>query len=88
MIVLHGNVSKSAIAAGVGRRTLCRWLQEPKFREAVSKAEREAFGHTMRRLTDLVAKAIDTVAEIVEDRDISGTVRLRAAIGVLDHAIR
>jgi hypothetical protein len=41
-LLSHRSVEEAARAAGVGYKTLLRWLELPEFRDAYRKARREA----------------------------------------------
>src|SRR5450759_4212405 len=84
-LLTERNVPAAAKAAGVGKRTLYRWLTQPEFKAAVQQSVTDAIGAAVRRLVGLSGKAIDTIEEILDDKDIQLNhpyISLRAAISL------
>ena len=46
-LLTQRNVEEAARAAGIGVRTLLRWLKLPEFQSAYRQARRDAFGQAM-----------------------------------------
>jgi hypothetical protein len=82
------NALAAAKAAGVGERTLFRWLADPVFRVAVREAEADAIDTASRRLVGLSDTAIDTLAGILTDEETAPALKLRAAQAILDHLLK
>jgi len=83
------DVRGAAEVAGVGERTLHRWLaDDPLFRATLTAAEGEAIDATTRRLVGLQDGAIDTIKALLDDKTTPATVRLRAAAAVLDYLLK
>lgn len=78
----------AAIAAGVTRRTVDRYLQEPAVHAALEAATGAALGDVARRMIGAMATALDTMLALTEDKDAPATVRLRAAIAIVEHGPR
>lgn len=87
-LLLSGNVSEAAASAGVGRRTLCRWLKDPQFKAILATLERDAIESAARRLAGSSEKALLTIERILASDSASDGLRLRAAFGLLDHALK
>jgi hypothetical protein len=49
-LLTQRNVEEAARAAGIGVRTLLRWLKLPEFQSAYRQARRDAFGQAIARL--------------------------------------
>ena len=81
-------LAEAAQTAQVGERTLARWLTEPVFRAALSQAEGDLLDAATRRLLSLQDSAIGAFEAVLDGEEVSHTVRLRAAQGVLDHLLR
>ena len=57
----------AAKVAGVGERTLYRWLQDDDdFKAALSLAEAEVFSDASRRLSGLLGRSIDELGKLLE----------------------
>ena len=82
-------VADAAAAAGVGHRTLARWLaDDPEFRSALQRAEGLAIDAAVRRLVGLQDAAVDVFDDVLSNSSISPTVRLRAASSVIDYLLK
>jgi hypothetical protein len=49
-LLTQRNVEEAARTAGIGARTLLRWLKLPEFQDAYRQARREAFSQSISRL--------------------------------------
>jgi hypothetical protein len=78
-LLTHRNVEEAARAAGIGARTLLRWLKLPEFQNAYRQARREAFGQAVARLQQGTAAAATTLLKIMIDPCAPASVRVRAA---------
>ncbi len=56
----------AAKAAGVGERTLYKWLGEPGFRKALRSAEADILDDVTRRLTAGQRLALDTLEKLIQ----------------------
>jgi len=74
--------------AGVGARTLLRWLKLPEFQNAYRQARREAFGQAIARLQQGSAAAATTLLKVMLDAATPHSTRVRAAESVLTHAAK
>jgi transposase-like protein len=82
------NVDEAARAAGVGSRTLYRWMKEPDFDAAYRAARRAAFSQSAARLQQMCSAAVTTLGKIMVDPNSPVASRVRAAGSVLDHAAK
>ena len=60
-------MARAAAAAGVGERSLRRWMTEPVFRDAVFRARREAFGQAIWLTQRYAAGAVATLVKVMGD---------------------
>lgn len=82
------SVSEAAGSAGVGERTLYRWLAEDQaFRAALNQAEGDLLDTATRRLLTLQGKAIDALEHLIDSAETEG-VRLRAAQVAIDTSLK
>ena len=82
------NVQTAAERAGVNRKTLGRWLQEPDFWRAYQLHSNDALQLASRRLTNKLDGAVELLGDVMEDDEAPAGVRLRAAQLVVDGALR
>jgi hypothetical protein len=76
----------AAKAAGVGKATLWRWMQQPAFREAYRRARREAVEQVRARLQQASGEAVEVLRDVMNDQDAPHASRVSAARTVLDMA--
>ncbi len=75
----------AAKAAGVGKATLWRWMQQPAFREAYRHARRKAVEQARARQQQASGEAL---REVMNDQDAPHASRVSAARTVLDMAMQ
>jgi hypothetical protein len=85
-LLTQRNVEEAARAAGIGARTLLRWLKLPEFQSAYRQARREAFGQSIARLQQGTSAAATTLLKIMIDPSAPASVRVRAADSIFNHA--
>ena len=73
------NIEEAARAAGVGTRTLIRWLKLPEFGKEYRKARREAVHQSVARLQQATGAAATIVLKLMTDPNVPAAVKLRAA---------
>jgi hypothetical protein len=77
------NMEEAARTAGIGIKTLLRWLQLPEFQEAYRDARRAAFSQSIARLQQASSAAAATLLKIMVDPTTPASCRIRAADSVL-----
>jgi hypothetical protein len=87
-LLTQRNVEEAARAAGIGARTLLRWMKVPEFQSAYRQARREAFGQAVARLQQGTSAAVTTLMKIMIDPSAPASVRVRAADSVFNHAAK
>lgn len=85
-LLSHPTHEAAAKAAGVSESTLARWLREPTFAAAVREARRRALEQALGTLSAATAEAVETLRACLGAE--GEAVRLRAAVAVLEHALR
>jgi hypothetical protein len=82
-LLSNPTLQAAAQAAGVGERTLRRWLSEDRtFRAAYREARSESMRQATARLQAAAGEAVDTLRELMGLKD-RPDVRARAALGIL-----
>lgn len=88
-LLVAPSIQGAATIAGVGERTLHRWLKDQAFLLALRDAERAAVEAAGRWLLVLQEAALATFERLLDERvDVPDSVRLRAAQAVLDNFFR
>jgi len=78
-------VKDAAKAAGVGRRTVYRYMAEPVFQAALRDAQGQMLRLAVARMAGLMEKALDVIGLDLEPGHDKAHIRLRAAALVLRH---
>ena len=87
-LLTQRNIEEAARTAGIGPRTLLRWLKIPEFKNAYREARRDAFGQAIARLQQGTSAAATTLLKVMIDPSAPASVRVRAADSVLNHAAK
>ncbi len=87
-LLTHRNIEEAAGAAGIGARTLLRWLKIPEFQAAYRQARRDAFGQAVARLQQGTSAAATTLLKTLIDPGTPPSVKVRAAEAIFNHAAR
>ena len=85
-LVEHGTIRDAAKAAGVSERTLYERMKQEDFRNLYQNARTDVLRSAVLNLTRRLQEAIETVSEIMTDKEISPATRLQAAQTILNHA--
>lgn len=88
-LLSEATIESAAKAAKVGDRTLRRWLADDlNFQAELTQAEAQLIDKGTRQLISLMSTSVETIAAIRDDRDAPYSVRLRAAVTLLDMLVR
>ena|SRR5690242_9435632 len=82
------NIDDAARVAGVGTRTLLRWMKLPEFQAPYREARRAAFGQAVARLQQGASAAATTLLKTMIDPATPASVRVRAAECVMNQATK
>src|SRR6202171_6287543 len=80
------NVEEAARSAGIGTRTLLRWMKDPEFDAAFRAARRAAFGQTTARLQQGSSAVATILMKLMLDANTPASTRVRAAEIIVSHA--
>jgi hypothetical protein len=86
-LLTESDAKAAAAAAGVGYRTLCRWLTFERFRLALTQAEGAALDGATRRLLVGQSRALDALEGLIKSSK-SETVQRQAAVNWLDTLLK
>ena len=71
--------ARAAAVAGIGERTLRRWMATTAFRNAVYRARREAFGQAIWLTQRNAPVAVDTLVKVMNDESAPPSAKVSAA---------
>ena len=87
LLIAAGRSIKAAAAeADCGERTAHTWLEDPRFRTLVAELRGRMLDEAVGSLAEATNEAVGTLRKLLGDGNSS--VRLRAALGILDAAVR
>ncbi len=81
-------ISKAAKKAGVGERTLLRWLKLDDFQAAYRIAQREVLSQAIAQIHQATSESVKTFRSIMMDESAPASARVAAAKIVLEVAIK
>ena len=85
-LLVEPSVASAAVKAGVGERTLHRWMRLKHFSEEYRYARREAFCQAIALTQRSSAAAVATLLRIMHDPKATASARVSAASHVLKFA--
>lgn len=80
------SVARAAVQAGITRRQLDRWLDNPDFQRRLRRARDRVFGAALCRLCALASEAVEVLARGLEDNPSVNRIQLWSAKAILEHA--
>ena len=84
-LLTQATIEKAARVAGIGTRTLMRWLQVPEFQAAYRKARQDALSQSIARLEKGSPAAVATLFNVMAGPGTPASVRVHAANCFLNH---
>jgi hypothetical protein len=87
-LLTQRNIEEAARTAGIGTRTLMRWLQAPEFQKAYRPARRDAYSQAVARLQQGTSAAATILLKTMIDPGTPASVRVRAAEAIFCHAFK
>jgi len=85
-LLCHASVAGAAAACGISGRTIHRWLQDPKFRTALRKMQHDHVGQAHSGLQGITADAVETLREVLNNREAPAGARVSACRATLSLA--
>ena len=85
-LLTENTIGEAAAKAGVCERTLKNWLVLPEFATAYRAARQEVLDRAVTRLLTVCGEAVDTLRACLTSAKPGD--RIRAAVAILDHAIK
>ena len=87
-LLTQRNIEEAARSAGIGTRTLMRWLQMPEFQKAYRQARRDAYSQAVARLQQGTSAAATILLKTMIDPGTPASVRVRAAEVIFSQAFK
>ena len=78
-------IRAAARTAGIGERTIHRYLADPEFTAELRKRQDAILAATTAALVGLAGDAVETLRDVLQDTEASHSVKLRAAATWLSH---
>jgi DNA-binding transcriptional MerR regulator len=82
------NITEAARLAGIGERTMLRWLSLGPFQEAYREARRQVVQHAIARLQQVTGEAVETLRQVMQDGNAPASAKVSAARTVLEMAVK
>lgn len=82
-LLVEPTVKRAAEKAGLGERTVHRYLADDAFKARLRQHQDEAITAAVAALVGLTGEAIDTLRSLLQDKETPPSVRARAALGIL-----
>jgi hypothetical protein len=87
-LLSNSTIKRAAKSVGVDDATLWRWLQDKDFHNAYRTARRESVSQAIARLQQASSEAVNTLREIVKDKQQPAPARVGAAKAILEFSIK
>jgi hypothetical protein len=85
-LLAHPTIPAAAESIGVSESTLRRWLRDAEFKAAYRAARRQVVEQSIAALQAATTEAVATLRRNLQAK--SPHAQIRAAMGILDHAVR
>ena len=85
-LLANGTIKAASAAVGISERTLYDRMNEGEFQALYKAAKADLIRAAVFNINNQLQKAIDTVIDVMEDKDNNAAVRLQAAQTILNNA--
>lgn len=85
-LIGRGTIKEAAAAVGVSERTIYARMNDAAFKVVYEAAKADIVRNAVFNINNQLQAAIDTIVEVMEDKDNNAAVRLQAAQTILNHA--
>ena len=82
------SIPQAAREVGINENTLWRWLKDSGFSKSYQEARRQVVNQAVSRIQAKMAKAVDTLAEIILNKKALASARVSAAKEILAVGIK
>jgi hypothetical protein len=87
-LLARPSIEDAARVAGVGEKTIRRWMQEPQFNARYLQARSASVRQSIARIQQATGAAGGTILRLMTDPNVPAAVRLRAAECVFSLAVK
>lgn len=85
-LLQNGTMKEAAAAAGVSPRTIYDRMKDNEFRSEYMTAKNDVMRKAVFSMNEKLAQAVDTIAEIMTNKDNNPAIRLQAAQTLMNNA--
>jgi hypothetical protein len=78
----------AAEVAGIGEKTLWRWLQNEDFQDAFMEVRRQLVQQVLSNIQRSMSKAVNTLLEVMDDPDSPASSKVQAARSIIDVGLK
>lgn len=87
-LIVSRTTAEAAEKVGISRRTLYERMTDNDFREEYAEAKNDILRQAVLQFNSMITEAIDTLADIMEDKSVNAAVRLQAAQFLINNACK
>jgi hypothetical protein len=87
-LLTASSLTEAAKQAGIGERTLLRWLSQEPFQAAYRLARRELVRQAIVQVQQATGEAVETLRAVMQDAEAPASARVSAARTVLETAVK
>lgn len=87
-LISEPTLGEAAKKVGISEVTLWRWLQDPEFQDKYRTARRQAVSQSITQLQKISSEAVETLREVMNNKETPPASRVTAAKAVLEMAIK
>ena len=87
-LLLKPSIQQAAKYAGIGERTLLRWLKIDEFKNAYREARFHLVQHALTQIQNATKDAVHILNEMAKNTKAPAGVRVRAASVILGYAVK
>ena len=81
-------IESASKIAGCSSMSIDRWIKIPAFQNLLNEGKRAGFAVATTKLARGSSQAVDTLLTIMNDLDVSPSVRVRASEAILSNAVK
>ena len=87
-LIANGSIKGAAASLDCTERTLYERMKKPEFKELYTQAKGEILKAATAKLQGNLTGAIDTLAEVMNDKEAPKQTRVNSAVSILQYAAR